>query len=207
MPMKTKFFALIFLVLATSAFAQQKMSAPEIANFKNAVNAVAKSTKTLTADFTQYKHMDFLAKDIETSGKMHFKGPNMLQWQYVKPYQYAVVFKNNKIYINDGGKKSNMNSNKMFDKLSKLITGSVNGNMFDEQEFTITYYTGASNVTVLMPKDAALKKYIRQMELSFDKKSNTVSEVKMTEPSGDYTRIVFKNKVTNAKINDAVFNH
>lgn len=184
------------------------MSAAEITNFKNAVNATAKNTQTLSTDFTQYKHMDFLAKDIETSGKMHFKSPNMLQWQYVKPYKYSVVFKNNKIYINDGGKKSNVNSNKMFDKLSKLIAGSVSGDMFDEREFTITYFkNAASNITVLVPKDASLKKYIKQMELSFDKKSNTVSEVKMTEPSGDYTRIVFKNKVINAKIDDAVFSN
>ena len=58
-----------------------------------------------------------------------------------------------------------------------------------------------------MPKDATLKKYIKQMELYFDKKGNMVSQVKMTEPSNDYTTIVFKNKVTNAQIADSVFNN
>ncbi|HEU0135734.1 MAG TPA: outer membrane lipoprotein carrier protein LolA [Flavobacterium sp.] len=207
--MKNSFFTfLLVLISSTAALAQQKMSAAEITSFKNAVNTTAKNTRTLSTDFTQYKHMDFLAKDIETSGKMNFKTPNMLQWQYVKPYKYSVIFKNNKIYINDGGKKSNIDSNKMFDKLSKLITGSVNGNMFDEKEFTITYFKSAdANITLLVPKDASLKKYIKQMELSFDKKANTVAEVKMTEPSGDYTRIVFKNKLINAKIDDAVFSN
>ena len=58
-----------------------------------------------------------------------------------------------------------------------------------------------------MPKDATLKKYIAQMELYFDKKANMVAQVKMTEPSKDYTTIVFKNKATNAQVPDSVFNN
>lgn len=210
--MKNSVFYVFFLLVTTlTAMAQeQKMSAAEITSFKSAVNATAKNTKTLTTDFVQYKHMDFLSKDIETSGKMSFKSPGMLLWQYTKPYQYSVVFKNNKIAINDAGKKSamDMGSSKMFNKLNKLIVGSVNGDMFDENEFTISFFkTAEYNITKLMPKDATLKKYIKQMELYFDKKGNMVSQVKMTEPSNDYTTIVFKNKVTNAQIADSVFNN
>jgi len=210
--MKNSIFYMFLLMTAVfSATAQeQKMSTAEITSFKAAVNATAKNTKTLTTDFVQYKHMDFLSKDIETSGKMVFKSPGMLLWQYTKPYQYSVVFKNNKIAINDAGKKSEMNvgNSKMFAKLNKLIVGSVNGDMFDENEFTISYFKSAEhNITRLMPKDAALKKYIKQMELYFDKKGNMVSQVKMTEPSNDYTTIVFKNKTTNAQVPDSVFNN
>lgn len=199
------------LFLSFGVFSQeQKMSESEITAFKNSVNATAKNTKTLSTDFTQLKHMDFLSKDIETSGKMNFKSPNMLQWQYVKPYQYSIIFKNNKIFINDAGKKNNIDkgNSKMFDKLNKLIVGSVNGNMFDENEFTISYFkTKDFNITKLLPKDASLKKYVKQMELYFDKTGNTVSQVKMIEPSNDYTKIIFKNKVINAKIEDSVFNN
>jgi outer membrane lipoprotein-sorting protein len=210
--MKNSIFCVLFLLTAvfTATAQEQKMSTAEITTFKNAVNATAKSTKSLTTDFVQYKHMDFLAKDIETSGKMVFKAPGMLLWQYTKPYQYSVIFKNNKIAINDAGKKSEMNvgNSKMFTKLNKLIVGSVSGDMFDENEFTISYLKSAEhNITKLMPKDAALKKYIKEMELYFDKKGNMVSQVKMTEPSGDYTTIVFKNKAINAQVPDSVFNN
>jgi len=210
--MKTKLICFViacFSVLSLHA-QEQTMSAAEAMAFKNAVNATAKNTKTLTTDFVQYKHMDFLSKDMETSGKMSFKATNKLLWQYTKPYQYSIVFKDNKISINDAGKKSNMNAggSKMFGKLAKLIVGSVNGNMFDEKEFTITYFKSKDyNVTKLVPKDKAIKKYIQQMELYFDKKGNMVSEVKMIEPSNDYTRIVFKNKAVNAPVPDSVFNN
>ena len=202
-------FLLLFVGFA--AFAQeQKMSDREVAVFKQSVNAVSKKITSLSTDFVQYKHMDFLAKDIETSGKMVFKQPNLLQWQYRKPYNYSIVFKNGKILINDEGKKSAMDvgSSKIFGKLNKLIVGSVSGDMFDDNEFSISYFkTKDNNITRLIPKDAALKKYIKLIELTFDKQDATVTQVRLMESSEDYTKIVFKNKILNAKIDDSVFNN
>ncbi len=211
--MKTKIYILfLFVTIANiSVFAQeQKMTAAEIASFKEDVNVVSKKIKTLSTDFVQYKHLDFLSKDIETSGKMIFKEPNLLQWQYKKPYNYSIVFKNGKILINDEGKKSavDIGNSKIFARINKLIVGSVSGNMFDDKEFTISYFKSkGQNIAKFIPKDATLKKYIKQIELTFDKQEATVEQVKLLESSEDYTRIVLKNKVINAKIDDSVFNN
>lgn len=203
------FLAVCFAFCAPIANAQdQKMSTGEIADFKQSVIVVSKKIKTLATDFVQFKHMDFLAKDIETSGKMYFKEPNLLLWQYKKPYNYSIVFKNGKILINDEGKKSavDIGNSKIFAKINKLIVGSVSGDMFDDKEFAITYFkTATHNITKLVPKDASLKKYIKQIELSFDKQDATVVQVRLMESAEDYTKIVFKNKVLNAKVDDSVF--
>ena len=192
------------------SFAQeQKMSESETVNFKQSVGIVAKKIKSMSSDFVQYKHMNFLSKDVESSGKMLFKEPNSIQWQYKKPYNYSIIFKNGKILINDEGKKSatDVGNSKIFGKINKLIIGSVSGDMFDDKEFQITYFkTNVNNVTKLIPKDASLKKYIKQIELTFDKEDATVIQVKLIESSEDYTRIVLKNKVINAKIDDSIFN-
>lgn len=208
--MKTRFLLLLLFLSITSFAQEQKMNDAEIAAFRKAVNAVSARIKTLSTDFTQYKHMDFLAKDVETSGKMAFKEPSLLSWQYKKPYNYSIIFKNGKILIDDEGKKSAIDAgnSKIFAKINKLIVGSVSGNMFDDKEFTITYLkTATYNITRLIPKDVALKKYIKQIELSFDKKEATVEQVRLLESSEDYTKIVFKNKLVNAKVDDSVFNN
>ena len=44
------------------------------------------------------------------------------------------------------------------------------------------------------------------MELYFPIGESTVSQVRLIEPSNDFTKIVFKNKQLNAKFDDAVFN-
>ena len=68
--MKTK-IALLILFISGNLFSQeQKMSDAEIATFKQDVNVDSKKIKTLSTDFVQYKHLDFLSKDIETSGKI-----------------------------------------------------------------------------------------------------------------------------------------
>lgn len=210
MLMKVRDFILLFIFSIGFSYSQeQKMSESETLNFKQSVGLVAKKIKTMSSDFFQFKHMDFLSKDIESSGKMNFKEPNSIQWQYKKPYNYSIVFKNGKIIINDEGKKSttDVGNSKIFGKINKLIVGSVNGDMFDDKEFQISYFkTNSNNIARLIPKDAALKKYIKQIELSFDKDDATVFQVKLIESSEDYTRIIFKNKVINAKIDDSIFN-
>ena len=210
MKIKTAIIAFILCFCNFSLFAQeQKMTETEIVSFKKTVKEVATKIKTLTTDFVQYKHLDFLSKDIETSGKMAFKEPNMLQWQYKKPYNYSIIFKNGKIFIDDEGKKSAMDvsSSKIFAKINKLIVGSVSGDMFDDKEFVISYFKNkTNNITKFIPKDAALKKYIKQIELTFDKNDATVIQVKLLESSEDYTRIVLKNKILNAKIDNSIFN-
>lgn len=208
--MKIRNFLLIACVLVTfvATAQEQKMTDGEAAAFRTSVNGVAKKIKSLSTDFIQYKHMDFLANDIETSGKMFFKEPDKLLWQYKKPYNYTIVFKNGKILINDQGKKSAMDAggSKIFAKLNKLIVGSVSGDMFDDKEFVISCFKNKDfNVTRLVPKDAALKKYIKQIELSFDKQDHTVMQVRLIESAEDYTKIVFKNKIQNAKIDDTAF--
>jgi outer membrane lipoprotein carrier protein len=209
--MKIKAYLSILLVaiFSITSFAQeQKMSETEISSFKQSVAVVSKKIKTLSTDFVQYKHMDFLSKDIESSGKMIFKEPNLLLWQYKKPYNYSIVFKNGKILINNEGKKSatDASGSKVFGKLNKLIVGSISGDMFDDKEFTISYFKSkGNNITKFIPKDATLKKYIKQIELTFDKEDATVIQVKLLESSEDFTRIVLTNKILNAKIDDAVF--
>jgi outer membrane lipoprotein-sorting protein len=210
MKIKSYIIALILCFCNLSLLAQeQKMTEAEIVSFKKTVKEVAVKIKTLSTDFVQYKHLDFLSKDIETSGKMAFKEPNMLQWQYKKPYNYSIVFKNGKIFIDDEGKKSAMDvsSSKIFAKINKLIVGSVSGDMFDDKEFVISYFKNkTNNITKFIPKDAALRKYIKQIELTFDKNDATVVQVKLLESSEDYTRIVLKNKILNAKIDNSIFN-
>ena len=193
----------ILLLISTFVFAQNTaMSATEAKAFVSKVSSESKQIKTLQSDFTQTKKMDFLDKNIVTYGRMSLKTPNMLSWKYTKPYQYSIVFKDNKIFINDQGKKSSVDAkSKTFEKINKLIVGSSNGQMFNDPDFSVTYLKNANfNIAKFIPKSSQLLKYIKQIELHFPKNQSTVSQVNMTEASGDTTNIVFKNTKVNAPV-------
>lgn len=197
-----------FLLISSLVFAQNTaMSSAEAKAFVTTISSETKEIKTLQADFIQTKKMDFLDKSIVTYGKMSLKSPNTLSWKYTKPYQYSIIFKDNKIFINDQGKKSSVDAkSKTFEKINKLIVGSSNGKMFSDPEFTVTYFkNGNLNIAKFIPKSAQLLKYIKQIELQFPKNESTVSQVNMTEASGDTTNIVFKNTKINAPISEAEF--
>jgi outer membrane lipoprotein carrier protein len=197
-----------FLLVSGFFFAQNTaMSGAEAKEFVTKVSSETKQIKTLQSDFTQTKKMDFLDKNIVTYGRMSLKSPNMLSWKYTKPYQYSIVFKDNKIFINDQGKKSSVDAkSKTFEKINKLIVGSSNGQMFNDPEFSVTYLKNANyNIAKFTPKSAQLLKYIKQIELHFPKNQSTVSQVNMTEASGDTTNIVFKNTKINAPVSASEF--
>ncbi len=209
MYMKTKIF-ILFTFFHLTIFAQEsKMSNTEIENFKKDIIADSKKIQTLTADFTQYKVMSFLDKPIVSKGKLYLQNPKAMRWNYTQPIDYNVIFNNGKIYINDEGKKSSVDlqGNKKFEKLNQLIVGSVSGNLFDTNDFVITYVkTDKSRIAKLQPKIKDVKKYIKEIQLTFYSGQSTVTEVKLIEPSDDYTKILFTNKSLNKTINASVFN-
>ena len=204
------YFLVFFLIISTTiTFGQDlDMNEAEIKDFKEQISTVSKSTTTITSDFIQYKHLDFLENDIETSGKLVFKAPDKVKWEYLKPYEYSVIFKKDMLLINDGGTKSNVDigNSKLFKKLNELIINSVKGSMFDDDDFTITYLKNdRANKAIFNPRDKKIASYIASFELLFNKADGTVLEVVMVEPSKDFTRIVFSNRVLNSIVDEAVF--
>ena len=186
------------------------MNAAEIASFKEKVIAAAKSTKSIKTDFVQFKHLDFLANDVKTSGKMFFKAPNLVKWEYTNPYQYTVVFREGELLINDGGTKSKVDigNSKLFKKLNQLIVNSIKGNMFSDADFTVKFYKSTKyNKAIFIPKDKKIAAYIASFELLFNKDDSQVYEVKMVEPSQDFTQIIFKNRTLNTSVHDSVFSN
>jgi len=198
-----------FFILASSPiFSQQKLSSNEQTAFKQKVKETAQNTKTIISDFTQIQEMEFLSDGAQSKGKLIFKAPNLVRWEYISPYPYVVIFKDGKLLLNDGGKKSNidLDSNKLFQNLNNLIVGSINGDMFDDSEFSISYFkTSEGFLAKFIPKDKKMKRFIASFELSFDKKTAEVQKLKMIEPSGDFSAIVFTNKKINTQVADSVF--
>jgi len=120
----------------------------------------------------------------------------------------TVIFKDNSLLLNDDGKKSDfdLSANKLFKGFNTLIVGSINGDLFDSEAFEMSFLKANEQVLVrFIPKNKRMRNFIDTFEIHFDQRSAEVRRVDMIEPSGDRTRIDFKNRKTNVPVEDALF--
>ena len=203
------YFGIVFMLFYIFATAQQKLNNTEVVEFKKKVESAAKEVMSMQTDFVQQKHMSFLSKDIQSSGKMYLVSDGRLKWQYIEPNRYSIIFSGGKVHIDDDGKKSTIDGNqKLFEQIGKLISGSVKGDVFNEEEFNIDFFKEKTGVLVkLVPKSKTMLKYIKEVNLTFPDSEKTVSEVKLIEPSDNYTLLKFSKKLINERIDETVFTH
>ncbi|TXE08344.1 outer membrane lipoprotein carrier protein LolA [Gelidibacter salicanalis] len=198
----------VTFLFAISAMSQTKLSASEQKEFKAKVQNTAKNTQTIVSDFTQTKHLSVMDNAIASEGKLVFKAPNLVKWEYVKPYQNSAIFKDDQLLVNNEGKKDqiDLSSNKIFKSLNTLIVNSIKGDMFDETQFDLAYFKINEGYLVkFIPKDKRMKKFMASFELKFSKSNGEVQEVKLIEPNDDYTLITFANRKINTSVSENAF--
>ncbi|WP_190246179.1 outer membrane lipoprotein carrier protein LolA [Gelidibacter gilvus] len=202
---------LILAFIVTSVFngiSQTKLSASEQTEFKAKVQKTAQNTETIVSDFVQTKHISVLDNAITSEGKLVFKAPDLVKWEYLKPYQNIAIFKDDQLLVNNEGKRQNIDlgANKMFRSLNSLIVNSIKGDMFDETQFDLEYFKFDQGYLVkFVPKDKRLRKFIASFELKFSGTTSEVDEVKLIEPNDDYTLITFQNRKVNTTVPENAF--
>ncbi len=176
--------------------------------FKSSVIERSKDIKSFSAEFSQVKHMEMMDGNPESQGKVYYKSPNTLKWEYTRPYKYQLLFKDSKLYIVEEGHLSevDLSSNKLFDKMGELVAGSLNGKiLMADEDFVISYHHAGPHVkTMIIPKDQNLREMFKEIWINFNAE-HLIRSVRLIDPSGDYTEISMKNIKINQPIPPSVF--
>jgi outer membrane lipoprotein carrier protein len=191
------------------AFSQDTpLTDAEQVRFMKEVAGKASDLESLSSDFTQTKFIQLMEDKAVSKGKLYYKAPNVLKWEYSSPYDYKVLFRENQLHINDNGDKSvtNLRANKLMEKLVGLISGSVNGKLVaDYENFDVSFTRNGKSVTaVIIPKDPSIKQMFHEIIMVFNQ-DNILNSVRLMEEGGDYTHIDFKNIKINASIEKSIF--
>lgn len=210
---RTKFIHFLFLFaflssITTLAQTKDFKVMKDTSAFKAKLQDKARLTNTIESNFVQEKNLSMLSEKIISKGHFCFKKSNLLRWEYLSPTAYLIVINKDKIYIKDGKKvsKYDTNSNKMFKGINDMMLNSVQGNVLNHNDFKISYFENEKYYLVEMaPKAKEMKEYIKNISMYFDKNDYTVSKIKTTEISDDYTSIEFSNKKVNESIADSQF--
>jgi len=201
---------LIILTISTTGFAQTNTFKKIInsATVIQKLNTASKNTKTIDSDFKQFKHLDILENDIESTGHFSFRATDKVRWEYLQPYSYLIVMNGGNMWINDGSKtkKYDTKSNQMFKEINDLMVGMLQGKILKSDKFTVELFENKKQILAkLKPKSDEMQEFLSEMQLYFDKEDYTVAKIKMLETSGDYTLIEFYNRKMNIDIPNSKF--
>ena len=86
-------------VMAAPLTAQQKQ------DVIGRINKAASGLKSMSCSFTQTKYLSLLSDRMVSEGKMNYKQPNKLRWEYTTPYQYLFIFNGTKVYVGNKSRK------------------------------------------------------------------------------------------------------
>ncbi|AHM59732.1 hypothetical protein D770_07345 [Flammeovirgaceae bacterium 311] len=201
-------FLLAVMVCSFQTGKEEFTPMKDVVAFRAGLAKMAAATTSIKASFSQEKYLAILANKIESEGNIQFKKPNLLKWAYTTPYQYAIILNGNELIINDQGKENSFDiaSSQAFMQINELIVNSVQGNILDEERFTIQYLESKNHYQAkLQPKEEQMKKFLKGIDVYFDKVNYTVAKIKLIEPEDDYTLITFRNTRLNESISDDIF--
>lgn len=199
---------LLLALIACAAGAQSFTPVKDVPAVLQKITEASKKINTIQCDIEQQKQVSMLTDKAISKGKFYFKRTNMVRIDYTKPTKNLVVMNAGKMLVQDDKKtsKMDMHRSKMFQQLSNIIIGSIDGSLFTGKDFKVSYAESKTQVQVtLKPVSKTLANYLSTIELVLDKKDYTAVSLQMNEPSGDNTLLLFTNKQLNVAVADELF--
>ena len=209
--MKKILLSLIVLFLGAPLFAQEAGSTEVTGDKRTAlmtsIEKAHKQLTTLSANFTQEKTSTLFTEKVVQKGKLSYKAPKQLRWEYTSPQAMTVIFSNGKVLLKTN-KGTTSNPNKMLGEMGNMIINTINGCFLKENpDFSTRYYKNKSGqyVVVLTPVNKRIKAYYKNISITLSNSTYLADKVILTEVNGDATTIIFSDKKTNATLSDSLF--
>jgi outer membrane lipoprotein-sorting protein len=184
-------------------------SVKDTSALKLKISKSSEINKTIESDFVQKKHLSIFTEPVISKGRFCYKNKTMVRWEYVDPFEYVVVINNGKLNVKDNAKVSSydMTANTAFLEINGKLNAIIQGDIVnDKKDFIIKYLENNTYYLLkLKPLSKEMKKFFKEIDIYFDRKDVSVSIIKMTELSGDYTEIKFISKRLNVEIPDDKF--
>lgn len=197
---------LIYILLALMPIGAMAQNDNQIAE---KISRNSSQLQTLECDFVQTKYLKILNNKMVSRGKMYYQQPDKLRWEYQSPYSYILIMNQNKVLIKNNTRTDviDINQNKMFKEIGRLMMNSIVGGFLNDQhsfDISITLSDGIY-IATLLPLNREMKQMWTKLVLYFDPISLGVTQVEMHEKTGDYTVIELLNSVTNQSITPKTF--
>lgn len=193
------FAASIFLFLMPSA-----VLAEDLDKLVSSLQQRYESVNSIEADFTQDAYSKTLKNSQISEGKVYFKKPGKMRWQYLKPIKDELVSNGKTIWLYqpDLGQVVERSTETTASAIATDFLTGV-GNLRKDFDIKLAEDKSDSYRLSLTPK--APQPNIKKLFLEVDKSKTLVTKTIIVDNFGNETRVSFKNIKTNTSIKDSLF--
>ncbi len=190
--------------VAASAPASAAMQ-PDVKALVDRMQAFYEKTQDFASDFRQDYTYKFSKRTMTSTGKVTFKKPSSMRWDYLKPTAKAFVLKDDKVYALDPDAMTLTVTAIATDKLSASVTFLMGkGKLADE--FNIEKVACAKCTGTLLqlnPKQPDAR--FQRVMLEVDPKTASVLKSTVVDPDGSENAITFEKLTTNTGVDEKLF--
>lgn len=167
-----------------------------------------KEIKDLQANFSQEKVLELLEEKLISQGRMKYKKPDRMSWEYSVPDPLLMIIKGQRmwLYYPDMKVAEKYDLEKSGETLG-LFMGFGKSMDYLKKNYQIRLLEKEKNFypLELIPKREEELRYVSRIVLWIDTKEYWPVKTKIFEPNGDTTLIEFKNIEINTEIPDSEF--
>ena len=202
------FISLLFSLMNVQGQPSGFKALTDLSDLKTKMKVIGEQQKTIQSSFTQVKRMEYLDIAIESTGDFWYAQPDRVRWEYTSPYDYIIIINKGTLSLISGSNKNefNLENSDAFEQINTLMMGSVTGQIFESQDYSIQAFESEKQYLISVePIAEMMKGVLKKIDLFIDKNEGVVQKIIMTESETSYTKISFSNIKTNEAIAEKVF--
>lgn len=164
----------------------------------------AQRMKTMQCDFVQTKHTKLLSEASVSKGRLSYRQPDWLCWEYTSPTVHTFKIDGEKVLMSDnrGTREVDIRRNRMYREMARLMTNIMSGqSLVGDQDFQVSLAAADEKktewVATLVPRRKEVRRMFASIILRVSSAKWLVRQVELVEPKGDRTII----ELNNIKIN------
>jgi outer membrane lipoprotein-sorting protein len=171
------------------------------------IRAAAKDIQSVQAAFTQEKHLQILARPLESRGVLIFAAPDRLRWEYEAPLPSVLVMDSGRVqrFVKTGDTWTEDASAALpaMSFVMQEIGRWMNGRFDENPDFEARL--APDGRIVLTPRKEALATVIQAIDLQLAETPGVIESVTVYEDDSNFTRLQFTGVKVNQPIDPAMF--
>ncbi len=173
------------------------------------IQAAARKVTAVQAEFVQTKHLKMLARPVSAAGKLYYRKPGELRWEYTGPIK-SVLVKNkrgiSRMTWRDGVYRADAEAKlKPVQLVIEQMELWLQGDYVQSTLFEATLEAGPPPRVKLVPRNQSLGNFIAAVYVYLASQPGAVDSIEIWENQDSVTRIKLKNVKLNGTFPAKVF--